>query len=77
MVQFERKILRELQDNGVREINSYQIVSKRLTIFRTNKGMFKYFKGELYRLVAPRQKLWKNCRTGFISEDFENQRFFN
>ncbi|MCZ8492125.1 hypothetical protein [Lactococcus lactis] len=65
---FDRKILRSLQDNGVREIRAYEVVSKRLTIFQTDRGTFKYSDG-LYRLVAPRQELWRNCTTGFISEE--------
>ena len=39
---FDRKILRALQDNGVREIRAYEVVSKRLTIFQTDRGTFKY-----------------------------------
>ena len=62
---FDRKILRALQDNGVREIRAYEVVSKRLTIFQTDRGTFKY-SDSLYRLVGPRQELWRNCTTGFI-----------
>ena len=62
---FDRKILRALQDNGVREIRAYEVVSKRLTIFQTDRGTFKY-SDSLYRLVAPRQELWRNCTTGFF-----------
>ncbi len=72
----DRKILRELQNNGVRSIKAYNEVSRQLTIIHTDKGMFKYFRDELYYLVAPRQGLWKNCRTGFLLEDFENQNYF-
>ena len=48
---FDRKILRALQDNGVRKIRAYEVVSKRLTIFQTDRGTFKY-SDSLYRLVA-------------------------
>ena len=61
---FDRKILRALQDNGVREIRrTYEVVSKRLTIFQTDRGTFKY-SDSLYRLVAPRQ-FWEELHDWF------------
>ncbi|WP_416453634.1 hypothetical protein QK912_12210 [Lactococcus lactis] len=51
---FDRKILRALQDNGVREIRAYEVVSKRLTIFQTKHDLstffyfFPLFCGKLY-----------------------------
>ena len=63
---YDRKILRALQDNGVREIRAYEVVSKRLTNFQTDRGTFKN-SGRLYRPVSPKQKLWRNWSTGFIS----------
>ena len=56
---FNRKNLRDLKDNGVREIRAYESVSKRLTIIQTDRGTCKY-SDSLYRLVAPRQELWRN-----------------
>ena len=65
---YKRKNLRALQDNVVRKIRAYEVVSKRMTIFQTDRRTFKY-SDSLYRLVAPRQELWRNCTTVFISEE--------